>query len=244
MVETLSRGPGRRKLEGLNDGLPARLATQALQRAAAELVLSGKVPATKAARTEPPAAPAAAEPPAPDRAPDRRVVLRDRALEAAKSAPAANAWTLESLSALVDGVFGKGTARALTTEPLEFDVRGEPTEQHSAWRIESQRSERAREAKQRALKAAPEVRSRAADRLRSALFRSGVDLPGLYSSYQVTPRDRAGQETNPRLIAVAQRRANEFAAVLQGAERSSRLTGNAADMAREFLAANPPQTTA
>ena len=172
--------------------------------------------------------------------------LRQRKLTeilAASPVTAVAGWNHESLAALVDTVAGKGTAKAVTTQPLLCEV-GENSLAAQLNRLvvgSNQWHEVAAKMRLQARKgisasASPTEHKRQFEALRSFVARAGWRVPGLSLaglSVRVDPEAAA----RPRDLANAQAMIETFCAVLNGDEEAGRCNHPAAECARKFIVA-------
>jgi hypothetical protein len=171
--------------------------------------------------------------------------LRTAKLNQILSAPAqavtAGAWGFESLAALVDSVFGVGTARTETGKASLYDCSAQSKaaqlNKHLPGSYQWNRIKGEMEHEARHLlsaQSAPEEQQRQLDALRSFLSTTGLKIPGMcFIGLAVSD----GSELEPAQRAVAQKLTDEFCAVLNGDEEAGRVSSPIAAKARQFIAA-------
>jgi hypothetical protein len=144
-------------------------------------------------------------------------------------------WSLAFASALIDAVGGPGSAREILQVPLSFEVSGRPCGYaHSVWQVEQRRA---------AFKSQQQVPAERdqVDTLRRAIWRMGVSIDGLTDNLRISDYDREAREQHPRRVTTAQRLADQFMQVVEGAAAGEAVSGNVGKFAREFLASKLPR---
>ena len=178
--------------------------------------------------------------------------LRQQKLNQILSAPAqevsAGAWTLESLSALTDAVFGVGTAKAETRTVHYYDPAS-PTAILAAkmnsfppgsyeWRkldAEMRKAERTELSAQ----SSPQVQQSKIEALRTFLCASGLRIPGLsFAGLKVSERAKG---LHPKELVIAQDLCDRFCAVMAGDVEAGRSSHAAAAAARKCIATQTKQ---
>jgi hypothetical protein len=171
--------------------------------------------------------------------------LRQAKLNEILAAPAATvsagAWNIESLSALVDAIFGPGTAKMETQRASEYAVgeaslaaklNSHPPYSHQWHRTMVEMKQAARQTL--AAAHSPEAQKAKIENLRTFLFKSGLNVPGLSFNGLRIPDDATGR-LPPRQRAIAQSRADTFCAVLSGDESAGRSMSPEAAAARKHI---------
>jgi hypothetical protein len=184
------------------------------------------------------------------------------ALSAGAAAPAAEfQWDTESLSALVDATFGKGTAREICHEPISFDTGAwkpasaycSDDEQeansnarlsaeaadveagrkiHSVHAMEQGRKDREAKTAKAVADRDAKVKANSFNKLRGFLLSHQIRVPCLsYAGLPVLDREFM----SAKQVAEAQRRASIFCGVIAGLEESAFDNSSVAEMARRFL---------
>lgn len=147
---------------------------------------------------------------------------------------AAPVWTLASLSAMVEAVFGKSQVRAILTRPYAFSIDPKDSAalvENSVYATE-RRNERLRaEAKRRPQPTEAED----FERLRRWLFEAGVSVPGLSYSGLSVRRNASDNRVNPRQLPVAEAGIKEFCEAMAGTTAGALSQHRAARAARDFV---------
>ena len=173
--------------------------------------------------------------------------LRQRALNAIVAAPApavaAGSWNLESLTTLVNSVFGVGTAENKCQAVSYYDVgSGSLAAKMNSFPPGSHQFNMAAEEMRKqargklSAQCSPQEQKRQLEVLRSFLCCSGVKVPGLsYAGIRVP--QAAGERLSARQLPIAQAHVDAFCAVLSGDENSGLSDHRGAMAARRFIAA-------